>query len=264
MNIRQIVARVFVAGVLSIAFNLGAYGNDNPQANLPPEIRELKENDLTDPAQTILDCASDDTTLIDTVTASVWLRFKTDSNDGVKEVEVVHVSHSDMGLEDQAIAALHNRIDLHLVKPTHRSSKWHYHEVIFNHISFSRRRGKGESSVDDISAPSHEQSDLDKQFGIPPHGWDDIKAWPAPTYVYTPKYPKKALKRASLGLVWVKALVDSLGYVARSEVRTSSGDPVLDSTAVRAAYKNRFKPAVRENGQKVACWVTYRVNFQLE
>ncbi len=238
--------------------------DDARNDDLPPEIRNLNKRDLTDPPQTVLDSLPPDSAVADTATATVWLKFKVDVEGNVKEIEVVHVSHADLGLEDRAIAALQERIDLHLVTPTNRNSKWHYHEVIFDRISFSQRREKGESSVDDSSARSREQSNLDKQFGIPPDGWTDIKAWPAPLYVYTPKYPKKALNRASLGLVWVRALVDSLGHVARSEVRTSSGDPVLDSTAVRAAYKNRFKPAVRVNGQEVACWVTYRVDFDID
>ena len=42
----------------------------------------------------------------------------------------------------------------------------------------------------------------------------------------------------------------------------SSGVASLDDAAVKAAFKNRFKPGI-QNGRPIACWVSYTVDFDI-
>jgi protein TonB len=57
--------------------------------------------------------------------------------------------------------------------------------------------------------------------------------------------------------------VDTDGTVKEAVVYVSSGVAVLDRAALKAAYKNKFRPAV-QNGNPVAIWVTYKVKFELD
>lgn len=78
-----------------------------------------------------------------------------------------------------------------------------------------------------------------------------------------PEYPRLARQAGITGIVWVKALVNKEGNVLRAQVGKSSGTASLDEAAVETAYKNKFRPGI-QNGRPVNCWVTYRVNFELD
>ena len=78
-----------------------------------------------------------------------------------------------------------------------------------------------------------------------------------------PEYPRLAEQAGIEGVVWVKALVSKTGDVLKSAVYKSSGTESLDEAAVKAAYKNKFKPGI-QNGRPVNCWVTYKVEFELD
>jgi TonB family protein len=60
----------------------------------------------------------------------------------------------------------------------------------------------------------------------------------------------------------VRALVGADGSVLKAVAWVSSGDERLDKAALAAAFKCRFSPAL-QNGQPVALWVTYKVEFVL-
>ncbi|NOY87768.1 MAG: energy transducer TonB [FCB group bacterium] len=61
--------------------------------------------------------------------------------------------------------------------------------------------------------------------------------------------------------VWVKALVDKKGMVKKAIIDKSSRVDAFDKAALEAAYKNRFKPAIKD-GKPVFVWVMYEVKFQ--
>jgi protein TonB len=82
-------------------------------------------------------------------------------------------------------------------------------------------------------------------------------------YEEVPEYPRLARQAGMEAVVWVKALVDSKGNVRDATVFKSSGSKAgFDESAVAAAFKCKFKPAI-QNGKPVAVWVAYQVEFTL-
>ena len=79
----------------------------------------------------------------------------------------------------------------------------------------------------------------------------------------TPEYPRFAEQAGLEGTVWIKALVNTEGKVVRAVVYQSSETESLDKAALEVAWDYLYKPA-NQNGQPVAVWVTYRVDFQLD
>jgi len=79
----------------------------------------------------------------------------------------------------------------------------------------------------------------------------------------SPVYPAEAKKAGIEGNVWVKALVDINGNILDAVVAKSSGVEAFDQSALEAAKKSKFKPAQRE-GQPVAVWITYEIQFRLK
>lgn len=77
-----------------------------------------------------------------------------------------------------------------------------------------------------------------------------------------PKYPELAQRSGVTGKVWVKVWVDKAGKVRDVKVYKSSGNALLDESAVEAARQCLYKPAI-QNGQPVAVWVTYPYEFTL-
>jgi protein TonB len=74
-------------------------------------------------------------------------------------------------------------------------------------------------------------------------------------------YPEKARKDGTEGTVWVKALVDEQGMVAKTEVIKSDA-PVLEQAALDAARGWTFTPAKKDN-KPVSVWVTIPFKFKL-
>ena len=58
----------------------------------------------------------------------------------------------------------------------------------------------------------------------------------------TPSYPPSALAARKLGRVMVTVQVNALGQATAASVSASSGNPVLDSAAVRAARESTYFP----------------------
>ena len=78
-----------------------------------------------------------------------------------------------------------------------------------------------------------------------------------------PDYPIEAKEAGIEGDVWIKALVDKDGKVRDVIVVKESGaNAGFEDNAIEAAYKTVWKPAIA-NGQPVAIWVTYKVQFTL-
>jgi TonB family protein len=76
-----------------------------------------------------------------------------------------------------------------------------------------------------------------------------------------PVYPKEAMEKKITGKVFIQALIDKNGDPVKVKVAKSSGNELLDNSALEAAKKNKYKPAI-QNGQPAAVWVTYRVDFK--
>lgn len=80
----------------------------------------------------------------------------------------------------------------------------------------------------------------------------------------TPKYPELAQRANIQGTVWVKALVDKEGKVRDVLIVKDSGaNAGFEDAAIDAAKQTVWKPAI-SNGQPIAVWVTYKVEFKLK
>jgi protein TonB len=80
----------------------------------------------------------------------------------------------------------------------------------------------------------------------------------------TPKYPDLAQRANIEGTVWVKALVDKEGKVRDVIIVKNSGaNAGFEEAAIDAAKQTVWKPAI-SNGQPIAVWVTYKVDFKLK
>jgi TonB family protein len=79
-----------------------------------------------------------------------------------------------------------------------------------------------------------------------------------------PKYPELAQRANIQGTVWVKALVDKEGRVRDVLIAKDSGaNAGFEESAIDAAKQTIWKPAI-SNGQPIAVWVTYKVEFKLK
>ncbi|HID26212.1 MAG TPA: energy transducer TonB, partial [Thermoplasmata archaeon] len=76
-----------------------------------------------------------------------------------------------------------------------------------------------------------------------------------------PIYPEVARKAGIEGQVFVKALVDTNGYVIHVEVLRST-NPVFEQPAVDAAKKFVFKPGYQRD-KPVKVWVAIPFKFKL-
>ena len=90
-----------------------------------------------------------------------------------------------------------------------------------------------------------------------------VDLMPEIVYQETPVYPDDAKKAGIEGEVFVASYVDKDGSVTKAKIKQTSGKPSLDKAALEAAYKYKFKPALKGE-QPVATWVTYKVVFVLE
>ena len=90
-----------------------------------------------------------------------------------------------------------------------------------------------------------------------------VDTMPELTYEATPVYPKEAEKKGITGKVIIKAFIDKNGDPLKVKVGKSSGVEMLDKSAVEAAKKNKYKPAVVD-GKPIGVWVSYVVNFTLD
>jgi TonB family protein len=77
-----------------------------------------------------------------------------------------------------------------------------------------------------------------------------------------PEYPQAAVERRAQGTTSVAILVDANGHPGAVRVLHSSGDPQLDSAAVRAVQKWEFTAAT-SHSHVVPSWGRLDVNFNL-
>ncbi len=90
-----------------------------------------------------------------------------------------------------------------------------------------------------------------------------VERQPEMIHEEVPVYPEKAKKDEAEAIVWIKSLVNKDGEVVKSMIfKSSDSEYSFDKTALDAAYKCKFKPAVKD-GKPVAVWITYCVKFTL-
>jgi TonB family protein len=77
------------------------------------------------------------------------------------------------------------------------------------------------------------------------------------------EYPVAARADSATGTVGLHLYVDKTGHVQTVHVTRSSGNAVLDSSAVRYAHSLVFEPTAR-NGQSDGSWITWSVKYALQ
>ncbi|MCX7995225.1 MAG: energy transducer TonB [candidate division WOR-3 bacterium] len=98
------------------------------------------------------------------------------------------------------------------------------------------------------------------EIEIVPYSKVEIK--PQPVYMPAPDYPTLAIKAGIEGKTVVKMLVDVDGSVIAAEILKSSGNGMLDESALDAAKKSRFTPA-KQRDRFVRVWVVRQYEFKL-
>jgi protein TonB len=90
-----------------------------------------------------------------------------------------------------------------------------------------------------------------------------VEVKPKPVNIPKAVYPELALKAGIEGTAVIKALVDVDGSIREVQILKSSGNPMLDEAALRAARLAQFTPA-RQRDQVVRVWVSIPVAFRLK
>jgi len=137
-------------------------------------------------------------------------------------------------------------------------------EVLDEDVVIASREDLAEIVAPDVSDLANDGDivvDIADDDYLPAQGeFTPVEIQPEMIYKETPEYPRLAQQAGIEGVVWINALVLRDGTVKEAAVYKSSGTAALDEAAVKAAYKNRFKPAI-QNGRPVACWVAYKMEF---
>lgn len=86
---------------------------------------------------------------------------------------------------------------------------------------------------------------------------------PTPVNKAQPTYPASLLKKGIGGKVLVTCVVDDVGRVVSTSIKTSSGQPDLDKAAINAVNKWKFKPGTKAGKSiKATCVVPF--NFEVK
>lgn len=81
-------------------------------------------------------------------------------------------------------------------------------------------------------------------------------------YVRDNDYPRQALSRRAMGIVYFELAISAEGRVSNCRVTRSSGEPSLDEQTCRIMLQRaRFRPARDAAGQPVADVVTSRLGW---
>jgi protein TonB len=78
-----------------------------------------------------------------------------------------------------------------------------------------------------------------------------------------PPYPASSRRIGEQGRVVLRVLVNPQGEPEQVELRTSSGSPRLDTSALETVRRWKFVPA-RQGERPVAAWVLVPILFRLE
>lgn len=139
-------------------------------------------------------------------------------------------------------------------------------EVLDEDVVIASREDLADIVAPDITATEGDGDIVvdirDEDFLPSPSDFIPVEIYPEMIFQFKPEYPRLAKQAGITGLVWVSALINEEGEVLKAIVGKTSGVVSLDESAVKAAYKCRFKPGI-QNGRPVKVWVTYKVEFEL-
>ncbi len=90
-----------------------------------------------------------------------------------------------------------------------------------------------------------------------------VEVKPQPISMPMPDYPPLAAKAGIEGKTVVKMLVEIDGTVIDVEIIKSSGNPMLDESAINAARRSKFTPA-KQRDKFVRVWVVRQIEFRLK
>jgi TonB family protein len=140
-----------------------------------------------------------------------------------------------------------------LVRPVHRGSivKAYKHFKADNVWAVKYENDWGFISADLLTKLDSYEEPLDV---------DDLDVPPQLLSKLSIKYPTRARREGIKGEVVLRILVSNTGAVSRIEVEKSI--PLLDSAAIIAVEKLRFKPA-KKYGMPTDVWVRVPLNFEL-
>jgi protein TonB len=90
-----------------------------------------------------------------------------------------------------------------------------------------------------------------------------VEVKPKPVYLARPDYPDLPRKAGIEGKVVLKMLVDVDGRISKVEIIKSSGNALLDESAITAAKRCIFTPA-RQRDSSVRVWIVWQVEFKIK
>ncbi len=90
-----------------------------------------------------------------------------------------------------------------------------------------------------------------------------VEVKPQPLYLPQPIYPPLALQAGVEGKAVVKMLVDTDGSVIAVEILKSSGNQMLDESAISSAKSSKFTPA-KQRDKFVRVWVVRTIEFKIK
>lgn len=187
------------------------------------------------------------------VIGTVWIRAGVDMRGVVRDAKVARSSGT-QALDDAALAAARKCSFKPAIQDGKPVAAWVTCLMNFEGKQFS---GGKESTIS-----TQIKGELDTTLPGP-NDYVIADSMPEMTYNAQPVYPKIAIAAGFTGTVWIKALIDKKGEVRAVAVQKSSGSMALDDSAVKAGWDNKFTPA-KKDGQPIAVWITYKVDFKLD
>ena len=206
---------------------------------LPPELGHVKIYELAIPV-TIVQPMYPPAARKQGIETDVWIKALLSKEGKVLEAGVVYCDRKSLGFEYAATAAARQWE----FEPKTRNGEpvtcWCYFRVPFR--------------IANIPASAEEQLPGPDEFVA-------VDVYPELLQQVVPVYPKACQKAGITGSVWIKALVDKNGNVRETMIARPSGTTCgLEEAATEVSRDYKFRPATAD-GQPVAVWVTFKVDF---
>ncbi len=207
--------------------------------NLPTELAHVKIYELAVPVKTVAPMYPPEARK-QGVEADVWLKALLSKEGKVVEAGVVYCDQKGLGFEYSAQTAAANWEFEPRTKDGQPTTCWCYFRVPF-------RLSEQPATVEERLPEPGEFVAVDVQPKV-------IKE-------VAPAYPELCQTEGSTGCVWVQALVDCCGKVREVLIARPSGTSCgLDEAAQEAVSEYQFAAATID-GEPVACWVTFKIDF---
>lgn len=121
---------------------------------------------------------------------------------------------------------------------------------------------RGFGSGPDVSGPPSDQSGSSVEPMPVLGAWNPVDELPVAITEFKPEYPDLARQAGVEGLVIIHALIGKDGRVLRVELDEKHSSPLLNETALEAARRWAFKPAIA-SGHPVLFWEVIPFHFVL-